>query len=510
MLKKRLVWTIIVTAIILSGAFVAAVRYKSIEFRDSQIDEIIFYFNNGLAAGKSDNVWQAVWQNLPLALGVSVLFALPLSSRFTNWIALLVRKAKSSTKTTRSFALRLRYKLIYSTLLFLITAGFLLQVFSVPAYVIALTQTSDLYETHYVDPKSTQLTFPKKKRNLIYIFVESLENTVMSRTNGGQADSPIAPELEKLALENTSFSHAASGLGGAQAANGTTFTVGGMAAQSAGVPLKETIFGQDHNSMGQLKEFLPGAHSLGDILKQHGYNQSFLMGSDAAFGGRDKLLSQHGDYNVLDLNWAHNNSKLPKEYKVWWGFEDKKLFEFAKTEATQLAQSDKPFNLQLLTADTHFTDGYLDETCTKKFANQYDNVHACSSKQIADFVAWVRKQPFADNTTIVISGDHLGMQTAYYDAKITTPNYQRSIYNVFINPAAKPGNTHNRQFSSFDMYPSTLAAMGVKIDGDRLALGTNLFSNQQTLVEQLGGINHLNTELSKRSAFYERRIFSLK
>lgn len=53
-----------------------------------------------------------------------------------------------------------------------------------------------------------------------------------------------------------------------------------------------------------------------------------------------------------------------------------------------------------------------------------------------------------------------------------------------------------------------VAALGVKIDGDRLGLGTNLFSGKKTLVEQYGGIENLNSELSKRSAYYENKIFT--
>lgn len=117
-------------------------------------------------------------------------------------------------------------------------------------------------------------------------------------------------------------------------------------------------------------------------------------------------------------------------------------------------------------------------------------------------------QPFYENTTIVISGDHLGMQTSYYDEKIGGTNYQRTIYNTFINPAISTSHSKNRQFTTFDMYPSTLAALGVKIDGDRLGLGTNLFSGKKTLVEQYGGIENLNSELSKRSAYYENKIFT--
>ncbi|MGN0539151.1 MAG: hypothetical protein ACI4KI_04775 [Candidatus Fimenecus sp.] len=36
------------------------------------------------------------------------------------------------------------------------------------------------------------------------------------------------------------------------------------------------------------------------------------------------------------------------------------------------------------------------------------------------------------------------------------------------------------------MYPTILASLGVEISGDRLAIGTNLFSDTPTLVERDG------------------------
>jgi phosphoglycerol transferase len=56
-----------------------------------------------------------------------------------------------------------------------------------------------------------------------------------------------------------------------------------------------------------------------------------------------------------------------------------------------------------------------------------------------------------------------------------------------------------------DMYPTTLAAMGVKIEGDKLALGVNLFSGKKTLLEQLGK-TELNSELVRNSLYYMEKI----
>ena len=35
-----------------------------------------------------------------------------------------------------------------------------------------------------------------------------------------------------------------------------------------------------------------------------------------------------------------------------------------------------------------------------------------------------------------------------------------------------------------DLFPTTLGALGAQIEGERLGLGTNLFSNRETLSEE--------------------------
>ena len=52
------------------------------------------------------------------------------------------------------------------------------------------------------------------------------------------------------------------------------------------------------------------------------------------------------------------------------------------------------------------------------------------------------------------------------------------------------------------MYPTTLASLGVKIDGDKLGLGVNLFSDQKTILEEYG-LNYVNNEIKKKSFFYD-------
>ena len=186
---------------------------------------------------------------------------------------------------------------------------------------------------------------------------------------------------------------------------------------------------------------------------------------------------------------------------------DEKLFAFAKEEITLLAKQDKPFNFTMLTADTHFPSGYECRLCGDEYDTQYANVLACSSKQVYEFVEWVKEQPFYDNTTIVISGDHLTMDSQFLDE--LDEDYVRTVYNCIINPTVTPVNEKGREFGTVDMFPTTLAAIGAVIEGDRLALGTNLFSAEKTFTE-LYGFEELDIELQKNSEFYNREILAMK
>ena len=47
---------------------------------------------------------------------------------------------------------------------------------------------------------------------------------------------------------------------------------------------------------------------------------------------------------------------------------------------------------------------------------------------------------------------------------------ERVVYNVIINSDLETERTKNRLFTTMDMYPTTLAALGVKISGDKLGL----------------------------------------
>ncbi len=384
------------------------------------------------------------------------------------------------------------------SIIFIITIIYTFIKLDVHTYLYNEFHPSKLFEDYYVDTKKVKLEFPEQKQNLIYIFMESMESSYYNLNLEGVEQKNLIPNLENLAKENTHFSDSKK-LGGAQAVSNTGWTVAGMVSQTAGTPVKLSI---DGNTLGEYDSFLPGVYGLGEILKKEGYNNYLMMGSDSNFGGRSSYFKQHGNYDIYDFNSAIKEKKISKDYWVNWGFEDLKLFEYAKEKITMLSNKEQPFNFAMLTVDTHFLEGYTDDTCEHLNTNIYANAVMCSDKKVYNFVRWIQEQPFYENTTIVISGDHLLMGNYLFPAEY---DKKRTVYNVIINPRVTSDNTKERVFTTMDMFPTTLASLGVKIDGERLGLGTNLFSNKKTLAEKLG-IKKFDNELSKKSDYYNDKL----
>ena len=408
----------------------------------------------------------------------------------------------------KKFVIKIKNKIIqiypikrvetYGFVLLIVGIVLLFYVFQFFPYVKnTLFSSTKLFDEYYIDSSNVDITFNDYKRNLIYIMVESFETSNVSTQNGGLFDESIVPNLEQIAIDNINFSNNDK-IGGAYFSFGTNWTSGAMIAQTAGVPIKVTLDDLGVNSLR-----FSNIKNIGDILNDNGYNNYLLLGSDADFGGRRAYFANH-NYLIKDYVSAKEEGFIEEDYYEWWGYEDSKLFDYAKMMLEDISQDDKPFNFTMLTADTHFTDGYLDKSCVEKFEDAYANSFYCSDDMINDFVEWIKKQKFYDNTTIIIVGDHLTMQDGFYGTEYDFSN--RTIYNVFINSVNDNSfNNKNRIFTVMDLFPTTLASIGADIEGDRLGLGTNLFSDKKTIPEIIG-LDKFNSELSKGSHYYYNYI----
>lgn len=479
-------------------AFSAGIWFCKV-FGDVGFDSVLFTLTNSLRGSNMDTILQFMLEALLPAILITAALSVVL---LTHWKKPLVisfrKKALTLLPMRRTVAALMAGILSFSLIVTTIeTTG-------CGKYLSDQMKASTIYEEKYVDPNDVDIKFPEKKRNLVYIVLESMENTFMSQEAGGGISNDLMPELVTLSKENVSFSHT-DGLGGFYNTAGTTWSVGSLVSVTAGIHF-QLPFGTGRNSYtDDYDRFLPGATTLMDILHEQGYFQQYLLGCDADFGGLRQFFSQHNTDEVIDYYTALEKGWIPKDYFKWWGFEDKKLMEFAKEQLTRLSESGQPFALYISTMDTHCTGGYYCEDCGNEFNEQYDNVISCFSKRIAAFMEWMQEQPFMEDTTVVLVGDHLTMDNPYIMRNVAK-DYLRTAYNCFVNSSVEPVSTKNRLYASFDLFPTILASMGCEIPGNRLGLGTNLFSEEKTLMEEYGSFVALNSQLTRYSDYFAKYI----
>lgn len=486
--------------VFLGTAFYTGTNWSSSAFGDVSGDQLIINIMSP-ASGAETSVYVEVFE-IPvfLTLLVTSLFAMVVYANFK-----ITLKDSDKVKTIfNDFAKRL-ICFVLSIAVFAAGFAYFYDGLKIKDVYYSYVLKSNMIEEVFEDPEEMNITFPEQKRNLIYIYLESVENSYLSKDLGGYMDTNLMPELTELSYEGIGFSDNDTKFGGPQQATGTQWSIASVINQTTGMPMKTP---DGPNTYGQKDNFLPGAYTLFDLLADQGYEQTVMMGADAGYGGFKYYFQSHGDVKIFDYNYAKETGLIPQDYEVWWGFEDDKLYEFAKDEITRLYETGKPFNFSMENADTHRPHGYLSPNAPTPYDDQYANVIAYSSSEVVKFVRWIQEQPFYDNTTVVLIGDHLSMDTDFF--KGWDENYFRSQYNLILNPVqdiSKLDNSllTNRKYANFDMFPTVLTAMGVSYDGNRLGLGTDLLSGEKTIIEEYG-LDYVNDELMKKSEYYNEKI----
>lgn len=195
-------------------------------------------------------------------------------------------------------------------------------------------------------------------------------------------------------------------------------------------------------------------------------------------------------------------SDVTMQYKSKTIWHDGELFEKSRRILDTLSKHPS-FSLTISTIDTHFPHGFYDENCREKPKGDSDEEKliaalGCSSRETAEFVKWIWSKPFGENTTVVITGDHIFQGDALVKS---IPESKRQWIDIFINPSERP-KKRQRLFTSFDMAPTVLESMGFRVEDSRMGLGTSLFSDEPTLAEKFG-LDSLNARVKNLKRAYE-------
>lgn len=352
---------------------------------------------------------------------------------------------------------------------------------------------SAFYRENYVHPDSVEIIVQGKPKNLVVIFLESMEKNFAQYT----------PEIANLEKSSLDF------FPGGRNVSGTSWTIAGITGKLCGIPLNMPMGINEYH--GKLPSYVPYAKCLMDVLADKGYNQLSTQGSKGSFTQIDRFFEVHGNVAVHDYQYYKEKNKIPEDYLVFWGFEDRLLYRFAKEELDSLANLSAPFAFYMTTIDTHQPYGYLDDSCKAVLKeidivvnepNHFPEALRCASIQLETFVNWMKEQSWFENTVVFVMGDHVQPNLS---SKAGIPQSDTLYWtNFVINTRLDSGIAYQRGriYSSLDMFPTILESMGYELENHAVALGRSLYDSSPTLLEKYGR-KTMDSLLRERSIQYD-------
>ncbi|MFT0761449.1 sulfatase-like hydrolase/transferase [Actinomyces sp. F1_1611] len=381
-------------------------------------------------------------------------------------------------------------------LLLLVPASGLYQgnlTFDLQTYLQARNSKMDMQD-YYAVPEFDQPLIDKS--NLVLIYLESVEDAMglvppfelnmLAPVQEATEDWQSIPALEQYA--------------------GGGWTMSGIVSTQCGIPLRS---GNAHTTSAEMNvlgaetsRFLSGAVCLGDVLADAGYQNVFMGGADSAFAGKHSFLEQHGYQTIKDLNTWEAAGET--EMRSDWGLSDRRLMDLAKDQLMELRDSGQPYNLTLLTLDTH--DGPRPhDYCPVTTDVPMTSITECSMSQVAGFLEFMEDEGFLEDTAVVVMGDHLKFvaeTNSFWDE--LRPLENRTIFNRFHSPEeVKVVDTFTDQL---DMYPTILDLMGLDPVDGRAGLGVSALEKGQPKgsVRSLSPDQYHELLFSRSLDFYNR------
>lgn len=347
------------------------------------------------------------------------------------------------------------------------TAPALADQMSLRQSLAAQTSTDSLSDV-YRDPGAA--TAPETKRNLVTIYLESMEPTFADETLF------VRNLLEPLQAVTGDGWHQIDSL--AQG-DGLGWTMAGIVATQCGIPIKSAVGGaaaagedeggeETFNEIGAHAEhYLPGITCLGDVLEDAGYTNHFMGGADGTFANKKLFMTDHGYADFMDrTTW-----KAAGETRMnTWGLEDERLFAHATDKVDELRATGEPFNLTLLSVDSH-RPGLPGSTCTGP-GNDLERAIHCSMEYVAGFIQHLEETGALEDTVVVIMGDHKYMMPdEQLFAGKSAVGVNRTVFNRFWSP--DDVKVHRASTDQYAMLPSILDLLGFTLPEGRAGIGVS-------------------------------------
>lgn len=438
--RSALGWALTTLALVL----IATAAWIRWEFGPVSFEQIVtnLPITHGEGVGNNDLVVRAALACLVAPVGFSLLAE----------VARRVWLRRSGTG-------RGRRPLVVPALTLAVALGVLLTVAGVPQFAAAMLDTRSIAD-YYARPVAASA--PQQPRNLITIYLESVENTFADEAVFGEN---LLAELDAATSGWADYPLQQYPTGG--------WTMAGIVGTQCGIPLKSKLLvpGTNSNTLGeQVESYLPGATCLGDLLAARGYTNAWVGGAHPRFGGKDTFLADHGYTSIQGLGDWEAAGEDRANISVW-GLSDGRLMTHARDTLAVLRASGQPFNLTILTLDTHEPAGRFD-SCTTAHQVAMATALKCSTTAVAGFLAHLEQQGVLDDTVVVVMGDHLKAtaEGGDFSAELDAAAGRTILFRVWSPDRVRFSRQGADQLS---VLPTTLELLGFRPPQGRAALGVS-------------------------------------
>lgn len=345
----------------------------------------------------------------------------------------------------------------------------------------------------------------KSKKNIIHIYIEGIENTFADQNFFEKNNLYFLNQLDNRYGHIYSFKNF-------KQYEGANFTIAGLVSSQCGIPITPRIKSLTNNFSSfnnNNKKFIK-SKCLGDYLAENGYYNVFMGGASLDFTNKGKFFKDHRFTEVYGKEeWEKMNLSQSDFHRKGWGLHDDSLFRQAKEKTLELYKTKQPFNLTILTVDTHMPIGHLSNTCASYGFDilKYTHIVECTARLVSEYVNFLKENSILDNTLLVITGDHIAMDGLSIINKLKL-NPHRTVFNLFISPTKLKKNRDD--FSHFSILPSILSALDFEFNNNRLGLGMSGFGKLndediETLLD-FKSTDEINPKLIAPSTIYNNYL----
>lgn len=338
----------------------------------------------------------------------------------------------------------------------------------------ALADSNDISEvlnytrSNYAAPNKEYFGVAKDM-NVVYLHLESFQTFLLDYKINGEEVTPFLNKLTKnnetLYFDN--FFH--------QTGQGKT--------SDAEFMLENSLFGLPQGS-AFITKGQNTYQAAPNILKDNGYTSAVFHGNNGSFWNRNVIYKQFGYDEFYDASYYDTSSdKDMAEY----GLLDKPFFTQSRPMLNDLPQ---PFYTKLITVGNHFPykmDQDLvtidKETTGDASVDDYFQTARYLDESVKQFFKQLEKDGLADNTMVVLYGDHYGISSNHNKAmeqiigKEVTPYENAGLQRVplFIHVPGMQGGVKHTYGGQIDMLPTILHLLGEDTQ-KYVQLGTDLLS----------------------------------